>query len=189
MSNMLKPIEIPSGVTAVLAPPRVKVKGPLGEIEREVPGQIEITSERDGRTLRVSRRNNDRQSRALHGTYRALIVNMVQGVTKGFEKKMQVHGTGYSVDVRGDNLVIVAGFTHDLSFTIPKGIKVEIEQKSAQPDNPAKFTVKGIDKETVGQFAANVRAANPPEPYKGKGIRYTDEHVIRKEGKAFGGIE
>jgi len=189
MSNMLKPVELPAGVEAVVKPNHLKLKGPKGELEKDVPHQLELQYEDTERRIRVSRRSNDRRSRCLHGTYRTLLTNMVEGVTKGFEKRMEIHGMGYSVDIRGDQLVLQIGFCHDTVFDIPAEIKVEIEQKNAQPDTPARFVLRAVDKEALGQFAAVVRAARVPEPYKGKGIRYAGEYVARKEGKAFGGIQ
>jgi large subunit ribosomal protein L6 len=125
----------------------------------------------------------------MHGLHRSLLANKVCGVKEGFQKNLEIHGTGYSVTNKGNKLVLSIGFCHDVVFEIPDDIDVEIQQEAAQPDNPAKFAVKGIDKAQVGQFAANIRAVRPPEPYKGKGIRYADEHVRRKEGKAFAGME
>lgn len=189
MSNMLKPIAVPAGVNVEVAGQRVKVKGPLGELQRECPDPLQVSYDASRRLISVQRQGDDRHSRSLHGLYRTLMAGMVEGVTKGFRKSLEIHGTGYSVNQRGNKLVLQAGFCHEVILDVPAGIRVEIQQNAAQPDNPAKFSIQGVDKEQLGQFAANVRAVRPPEPYKGKGIRYADEHVRRKEGKAFAGME
>lgn len=189
MSNANKPIEVPAGAEVEFTPTHVKVKGPLGELERDIPGELKLDYDEPTRRITLSRGGNDRRSRSLHGLYRSLVANMVDGVVKGWQKAMELHGTGYSVNVKGTSLVLQVGFCHEVPLEIPDKIEVEVAQNAAQPDNPAKFLIKGIDKGQVGQFAANVRATRPPEPYKGKGIRYADEHVRRKEGKAFVGTE
>ncbi|MBL7153619.1 MAG: 50S ribosomal protein L6, partial [Phycisphaerae bacterium] len=128
----------------------------------------------------------DRQSKQLHGTMRALIANMVTGVSKGFERTMEIYGTGYNLKEQGGKLVFQVGYCHPVELPIPKGVKVKIDVAATRGnDVPAKFTLSGSDKCVVGQFAAEIRAIRPPEPYKGKGIRYADEHVRRKVGKAF----
>jgi len=139
--------------------------------------------------VKVERRRNGKKVRALHGLHRNLIANMVQGVSSGFSKILEIHGTGFTVNLQGKQLVLKIGFCHDVRFDVPENISVEIERNSAQPGNPARFKLNGIDKHELGQFAANIRKVRPPEPYKGKGIRYADEHVQRKEGKAFAGLE
>ena len=189
MSNMLKPIEVPDGVEVTVGPQSLKLKGPLGEVQGEVPPQLELQYEEGEKAIKVTRRANDRRSRSLHGTYRTVLANLVECVTKGFQRRMEIHGTGYSVDTRGNNLVLQVGFCHEVVFDVPKSVTVEVEQKSAQPDNPARFVLKGTNKEELGQFAADVRAVRPPEPYKGKGIRCEGEYVLRKEGKTFGGLQ
>jgi len=186
---MLKPIEVPAGVEVTVGPQILKLKGPLGEVEGQVPPELELQYDESEKTLRLTRRANDRHSRSLHGTYRSMLANLVEGVTKGFEKRMEIHGTGYSVEVRGDKLVLQIGFCHEVVFEVPKSVTVEVGQKSAQPDNPARFVLRGTGKQELGQFAADVRAARPPEPYKGKGIRCEGEYVLRKEGKTFGGLQ
>ncbi|MGD2175681.1 MAG: 50S ribosomal protein L6, partial [Candidatus Brocadiaceae bacterium] len=145
--------------------------------------------EADDRLLRVRRKHNGRRARALHGLHRSLLANKVEGVVRGFSKDMEVYGTGYSVNLRGNSLVLQVGFCHAVEFELPENTSVEIHQSNAQQDNPARFTISGIDKEALGRFAAKVRAARPPEPYKGKGIRYAGEYVRRKEGKAFTGLQ
>jgi len=185
MSNMNKPLQLPQGVTVTADGAQVKVKGPLGELELKVPQELETHLDQAENLIKVNRHSNDRRSRALNGLYRSLIANMVEGVSKGFQKQMEVHGTGYSVEIRGESLVLQVGYCHEVVFEMPEGIEVEVTQRTAQPDNPARFVVKCADKARLGQFTADVRAARPPEPYKGKGIRYGGEQVRRKEGKAF----
>ena len=185
MSNANKPIQVPAGVEATLASPsHVKVKGPLGEIELDAPSQLKVQYDEAKRLITLTRDSDDRRSRSLHGLYRTLIANMVEGTCKGFQKAMEIHGTGYSVKLRDERLVLQVGFCHEVVFDIPENIQLEVSQNAAQQDNPARFVIKGIDKRQVGQFAAEIRASRPPEPYKGKGIRYTGEQVRRKEGKA-----
>jgi large subunit ribosomal protein L6 len=180
-----KPVEIPEGVKVELAGQIVKVKGPLGETSLNCHPKIKIKI--DGSAVHVANENKaDKFACQLHGTTRALIANMVDGVTKGYQKRMQIFGTGYNVKVQGDKLVMQVGFCNPAEVKIPKGAKVNIETAATKGDEvPAVFTVSGIDKIVVGQLAANIRRVSPPEPYKGKGIRYADERVRRKAGKAF----
>jgi large subunit ribosomal protein L6 len=138
--------------------------------------------------MTVKRNGDDRQSRAFHGLTRSLLANMVEGVTKGFERKLEVYGVGYGVAVQGQTLTITCGKSHPEDLTIPTGVTVEIQTPQARGDtDPARFAVKGADKQLVGEFAARCRRVRPPEPYKGKGVRYADEYVRRKVGKAFAG--
>jgi len=185
----LQPIPVPDAVHVTVQGAGVKVKGKLGELEHEVPPVLELEYEEDARQIHVRRKSENRRARSLHGLHRSLIANNVEGVSKGFSKNLEIYGTGYSVDLRGGTLVMQVGFCHEVTFELPGNIDVDIQQTNAQQDNPAKFAVKGIDKEKVGRFAATVRAVRPPEPYKGKGIRYTGEYVRRKEGKAFTGLQ
>jgi len=189
MSNMSKPVAVPETVEVELSPGRLRLKGPLGESERTIPPALEVHYDAERRLVSVRRTGEDRSSRALQGLYRTLVANMVQGVSSGFRKALEVHGTGYNVNLQGRKLVLQVGFSHEVVFEVPEGLDVEIEQNTAQPNNPARFAIKGTDKEKVGQFAADVRAIRPPEPYKGKGIRYAGEHVRRKQGKAFAGLQ
>jgi large subunit ribosomal protein L6 len=183
-----QPIALPEAVEVTLAGSHLTVKGALGVLEHEVPGMLGVECADDQRTIEVRRRNDSRRARAMHGLHRTLIANKVQGVAVGFAKRLEIHGTGYSAELRGESLVLQIGFCHEVVFPLPGGISVDIEQRAAQPGNPARFVVRGIDKEQVGQFAAKVRAIRRPEPYKGKGIRYEGEYVRRKEGKAFTGL-
>lgn len=182
-----QPIEVPAAVDVNLAGSKIKIKGPLGELEHEFPPGITVAFDKDAKAIQVDRRRNDRQSRAFHGLHRSLIANMVEGVTQGFEKKLELYGTGYSANMRGKDLVLQVGFCHEVVVQMPAGITAQVEQTNAQLDRPATFSVKGADKYLVGQMAASIRDIRPPEPYKGKGIRYSGEYVRRKEGKAFTG--
>jgi large subunit ribosomal protein L6 len=148
---------------------------------------ISVKVDDAGKTIDVQNPTpNERRGKELHGTMRALVANMVTGVSKGFERKMEVYGTGYNVKEQGGKLVLQIGFCHPVELAIPKGVKVNIDVAATRGnDIPAKFTVTGVDKCCLGQFAADIRKVRPPEPYKGKGIRYADEQVQRKVGKAF----
>jgi len=182
-----KPIEIPAGVKVELKARHIKVSGPLGSLEMDCHPQITVKVDESAGSIIVQNKHpNVRQCRQLHGTMRALIANMVEGVSKGFEKKMEIYGTGYNVKQQGDKLVLQVGFCHPVELAIPKGIKVDIQTPATRGNEiPAVFKLSGVDKHLVGQFAADIRKVRPPEPYKGKGIRYADEHVRRKVGKAF----
>lgn len=165
---------IPEGVTITEENNVVTVKGPKGELTTNLAANISIKVE--GNTLEVLRSNDNNDTKTMHGTINALINNMMTGVTKGFEKGLEIIGVGYRFTLKGNVLVVSAGYSHPVEMEIPEGITVEV------PSN-TEVTVKGIDKVLVGEFAANIRKVRQPEPYKGKGIRYKDEHVRRKEGK------
>jgi large subunit ribosomal protein L6 len=182
-----KVIGIPEGVKIEHKGLCIKVEGPLGKLQMDCHPRIKVRVESsEGKIFVENDRPRDRQNRQLHGTMRALIANMVTGVSKGFEKKMEIYGTGYSVKEEGGKLVLQVGFCHLVERVIPKGLKVTIETGATRGnDVPARFTLSGIDKRLLGQFAADIRKLRPPEPYKGKGIRYADEQVRRKVGKAF----
>lgn len=182
-----KPIEIPKGVTVEQKGLTIKVSGPLATLEMQCHPKIKVEIDKTaGVTAVVNENPNDRECKQLHGTMRALIANMVIGVTRGFERKMQIFGTGYNLKEEGGKLVFQIGFCHPVALPIPKGIKVSIDVAATRGnDVPAKFLLSGPDKCVLGQFASEIRAIRPPEPYKGKGIRYADEHVRRKVGKAF----
>jgi large subunit ribosomal protein L6 len=183
-----QPILLPEKVEVAVSGSRLTVKGALGELTHQLPDMLDVSCSSERRWVEVRRKEDSRQARAMHGLHRSLIANKVLGVSAGFSRRLEVHGTGYSLELRGKSLVLQVGFTNDVVIDLPAGISVNVEQRSAQADMPARFTVKGIDKEAVGQFAAKVRAVRPPEPYKGKGIRYEGEYVRRKEGKAFTGL-
>jgi large subunit ribosomal protein L6 len=168
------PVEIPSGVEVAIAGRTLTAKGRLGELKLELTDQIEAKIE--GNKLAVSPRGNSAPARMMWGTTRALVANMVKGVSTGYEKSMEITGTGYRAAVQGKNLVINLGFSHDVVYPIPPGITISCER-------PTAIKVAGVDKRQVGQVAAEIREWRPPEPYKGKGVRYTDETIRRKEGK------
>lgn len=182
-----KPIELPKGVKVELKGQQVKVSGPLGSLDMDCHPCIKVTVDGSGNQIEVvNPQPDDRMSKQLHGTMRALLANMVTGVSKGFAQKMEIYGTGYSVKDQGGKLVFQVGYCHSVELPIPKGVKVTIDVPATRGnDVPAKFSLSSMDKCVLGQFAANIRRVRPPEPYKGKGIRYADEHIQRKMGKAF----
>lgn len=168
------PVEIPQGVQVALSGDLLTVKGKLGEMKLPITDQVETKV--DGNKVVVAPRGNARQARMMWGTTRANIANMVRGVSAGYSRSMEITGTGYRAAVQGKNLVLNLGFSHDVIFPIPDGIKITCER-------PTAVKVEGTDKRLVGQVAAEIRGFRPPEPYKGKGVRYTDETIRRKEGK------
>jgi large subunit ribosomal protein L6 len=165
---------MPAGVSVSISPGRVMVNGPLGELTQQVPQRIKV-EETDGQLI-VTRPTERGEDRALHGLTRSLVANMVEGVTKGFSKTLEIQGVGYRAAMRGTDLELNVGYSHSVVKKAPQGITFEVPQ-------PTQVIVKGIDKQKVGQVAAEVRAVRPPEPYKGKGIRYEGEYVRRKVGK------
>jgi large subunit ribosomal protein L6 len=169
-----KPIELPSGVMVALSPGRVQVNGPLGELSQTVPARMQI--EKTDALVVVTRPTERGEDRALHGLTRTLIANMVEGVTKGFEKHLEIQGVGYRAQLKGSDLELAVGFSHAVTVKPRDGITFEVP-------TPTQIVVRGIDKQKVGQTAAEIRKVRPPEPYKGKGIRYRDEQVRRKVGK------
>ncbi|MET3684018.1 large subunit ribosomal protein L6 [Alkalibacillus flavidus] len=170
----LKPIEIPSDVEVSVDGNVVTVKGPKGELSRTIHGEMDVTI--DGQELTVVRPSEKQKHRAIHGTTRSNIANMIEGVHKGFEKALEVHGVGYRAQMQGDKLVVNAGYSHPVEIDPIDGVDIEC------PSN-TRIVIKGIDKEKVGAAAANIRSIRTPEPYKGKGLRYENEHVRTKEGK------
>ncbi len=168
------PITIPSGVSVDLELPTVTVKGPKGTLTQDVPTICDINMEGD--TIKVTRSVETRESRAMHGLTRTLIANMVHGVTEGFVKELEIVGVGYKAETKGTTVVLTLGFSHPINYEIPEGITVETPE-------PTKVKVSGIDKQKVGQVAADIRGFRPPEPYKGKGVKYIDELIQRKAGK------
>ena len=169
-----KPVVLPKGVTVTVSGPRIQVKGPKGELNRVMHPDMTMTVEGDHVT--VKRPSDEKRHKALHGLTRALIQNMVDGVTKGFAKTLELQGVGYKAEPKPYGVNLVVGFSHQVPFHAPKGIKLTV-------DNGVIVKVEGSDKELVGQVAAEIRAVRPPEPYKGKGIRYQGEPVRRKAGK------
>ena len=171
----LKPITIPAGVDVNVNGTTVTVQGPNGTLSMDAHPNMTVSIE--GSEVIVSRPNDDKENRSLHGLTRTLIHNMIVGVTEGFKKNLEVNGVGYRVQMQGNNLVMNLGFSHQVTMEAPEGIKVECPSANA-------IVISGADKQMVGQFAAQVREKRPPEPYKGKGIKYAEEHIRRKEGKA-----
>ena len=169
------PIDLPSGVDAKVDGSQVEVSGPKGSLDLTVADKISASV--DGGVLTVSRSDEERETRALHGLTRALLNNMVIGVSEGYRKELQAVGVGYRAALQGKQLTLQVGFSHPVQLEAPAGIEFDVPE-------PTKIIVTGIDKQQVGQVAANIRAVRPPEPYKGKGIRYVDEYVRRKAGKA-----
>jgi large subunit ribosomal protein L6 len=170
------PVPVPSNVDVSIEGQAVTVKGPKGQLQHVVAVPIAVARSEEG-SVEVKRPNDERQSRSLHGLTRTLIANMVLGVTEGYEKKMEIHGTGYRVAARGRDLEFALGYSHSITIKAPEGISFTIE-------NPTRFAVQGIDKQLVGEIAANIRKLRKPDPYKGKGVRYAGEQIRRKVGKA-----
>ncbi|MBL8880331.1 MAG: 50S ribosomal protein L6 [Phycisphaerales bacterium] len=188
-----KPVSVPSSVKVAIKGQEVSLSGPKGALAWTAPNRVAV--KQDGTTLVVTRVDDEKQSRALHGLTRALLANMVKGVAEGYEQKLEIYGTGYSCKIQGTQLHLNLGFMGrgvgkpaQFMIDIPKGLTIEIEAPQARGENePAKFTVRGPDKQMVGQFSAEVRKLRKPEPYKGKGVRYSGEYVRRKAGKVFAG--
>ncbi len=170
-----RPIEIPKKVTVKINGQHIAVKGPKGELERVLPALVEVKQE--GETLLVRRENDSRTARERHGLCRTLVANMVEGVAKGFEKRLQILGVGYRAQAQGSKLTLNVGYSKPVEMTMPKGIQVQVEKGNTD------LIISGIDKEVVGNISAQIRDVRPPEPYKGKGIRYLGEMVRRKAGK------
>ncbi|MCK4885855.1 MAG: 50S ribosomal protein L6 [Planctomycetes bacterium] len=180
-----KPIDIPAGVTVEQKGLVFKAKGPNGESQVDCNPVVKVVVA--GSVISVLNETpEDKFANKMHGTMRALIANVITGVSKGFTRKMEIFGTGYNLKEQGNKLVFQVGFCHPVEMVMPKGIKVKIDVPATRGNEvPAKFTLLGVSKDVLGQFAADIRKIRPPEPYKGKGIRYADEHVRRKVGKAF----
>jgi large subunit ribosomal protein L6 len=169
-----KPVPIPAGVTARLEGQLIAIKGSKGELNFTAPDDVEVKIE--GKAVHVTPRREDKRAQAMWGTARARIQNLVVGVTQGFEKKLEINGVGYKAAIAGKNLQLSLGFSHDVIYPIPQGVTITAPK-------PTEITVAGIDKRQVGQIAAEIRAFRGPEPYKGKGVKYVDEFIFRKEGK------
>ncbi len=175
MSRVAKnPVVVPSGVEVTLVAGEVSVKGPLGTLKQALSGDVSVV--REGDSLLCKAQNDSMQANAMSGTVRALLANMVQGVSKGFERKLNLVGVGYRAQAAGDTLNLTLGFSHPVAYKMPAGIKVETPTQT-------EIVLKGADKQRVGQVAAEIRAFREPEPYKGKGVRYSDEVVVLKETK------
>jgi large subunit ribosomal protein L6 len=169
-----KAVPIPSGVTANVEGQTVKMKGPKGALQLVL--HDDVTVKLDSGAIKVDPRNETKRARSLWGTSRTLVANLVTGVTKGFERKLEITGVGYRAAVQGKNLQIALGYSHDIVYPIPEGITIAAAK-------PTEITITGIDKQKVGQVAAEIRGFRPPEPYKGKGVKYAGEYIFRKEGK------
>jgi large subunit ribosomal protein L6 len=169
-----KPVAIPGGVTAAIDGQEVKVKGPKGELRHVLVDQVIAKSGEDG--IEIAMREDTKEARAMWGMSRTLVANLVTGVTDGFTKKLEITGVGYRAAVQGQALQLQLGHSHDINYAIPKGIEVKCPK-------PTEIEISGIDKQQVGQVAAEIRRFRPPEPYKGKGVRYAGEYILRKEGK------
>jgi large subunit ribosomal protein L6 len=172
-----KPIPVPAGVEIKIEGQTVKVKGPKGELQQTIREQITVAQE--GSELVVTRENDEREAKALHGLSRTLVANMIVGVTDGYKKSLEINGTGYRVAAKGSDLEFALGFSHPVLVQAPAGIAFSVER-------PTLFHISGIDKQLVGEIAANIRKIRPPEPYKGKGVKYVGEVIRRKAGKAGG---
>lgn len=173
------PVPIPSGVTVDISDTLLKVKGPKGELSQFLLPEVKLSKE--GETVVVSRINDEKISRSRHGLMRSLLANMIQGVNEGFQKKLEVEGVGFKVNLSGNTLKLALGYSHEIEYVAPDSIELAVDGNT--------ITVSGIDKQQVGQIAAEIRALKKPEPYKGKGIRYEDEQILRKAGKAAAGGE
>lgn len=188
MGNQLIPV--PSGVKATVSGRTVSVEGPKGRLSYEHRPEVTVTLEDSAKVIKVRRRDDSRASRAFHGLTRALVANMVEGVSKGYEKTLEIYGAGFNVKQEGKQLALNVGYANTVRHEIPMGVVVEVKVPQSRTDTtPAVLTISGADKQVVGQFAATVRQTQKPEPYKGKGIRYQGEHVRRKAGKAFGAVK
>ena len=169
-----KAVAIPSGVTASVEGQTVKVKGPKGALQVVLPD--DVVAKMEGANVKVDPRNETKRARSMWGTSRTLVNNLVTGVTKGFERKLDITGVGYRASVQGKNLQLALGYSHDVAYPIPEGIAIVTPK-------PTEILISGIDRQKVGQVAAEIREFRKPEPYKGKGVRYSDEYIFRKEGK------
>jgi len=169
-----RPVSVPSGVTAAVEGQTVKMKGPKGQLQFVVHDDVEVKF--DNGAISVAPRFETKRARALYGTSRAQVANLVEGVTKGFEKKLEIVGVGYRAALQGKNLQLALGFSHDVVYSVPEGISIAVPK-------PTEIVVSGNDFQRVGQVAAEIRGYRPPEPYKGKGVKYADEFIFRKEGK------
>lgn len=177
-----QPIAIPAGVEVSVSGRTVTVKGPKSSspLVKEVHSNLTVEHDQEKKEVRISRPDDERLNRSLHGLWRSLIANMIEGVTKGYEKTLKIEGLGYQAELNGTTVVLSVGFANKIKLTAPEGVEVKL-------NDPTVIVVSGVDKQKVGQFAAEIRRARPPEPYKGKGVRYMDETPRRKEGKSFTG--
>ncbi len=183
-----QPVPLPSGVKVQLDGANIDIAGPKGSLSWSHPEGVSVSHDAKGNVITVTRASDNARARAFHGMTRALINNMVVGVTAGYAIKMEIYGTGYGCKEAGQSLELNVGYSHTVKLAIPAGVKVDIEVPATRGDDtPAKLTVSGIDKQAVGQFARSIKDVRKPEPYKGKGVRYAGEKIRRKAGKAFAG--
>ncbi len=183
-----QPVLIPDGVKVTIKDRCVSVEGPVGKLKWTHRPEIDVQLDQGGKSLVVTRHSEDRMSRSLHGLTRSLIANMVLGCKTGYLKAMEVYGVGYGVQCQAGKVTLNVGKSHPEVFDVPAGVTVEVQTPQARGETePARFTIKGADKQAVGELAARVRKSRPPEPYKGKGVRYAGEYIRRKAGKAFAG--
>ncbi len=183
-----RPIAIPDGVKVNVSGRTVTAEGPKGRLSMELRPEVDVSVDEDASELTVTPRDDGRDTKSYHGMTRSLLANIVEGVTNGFTRQLEVYGVGYGVQLQGRKLSVTAGCSHPLIFDVPEGLEVTVDVAQARGDEqPARFTISGVDKQAVGEFAADIRKTRPPEPYKGKGIRYAGEQVRRKVGKAFAG--
>ncbi|MFP4104685.1 MAG: 50S ribosomal protein L6 [Phycisphaerae bacterium] len=182
------PVPIADGVKISVSGQTVSVEGSVAKLSFDFRPEVSVNVDEDNKQVIVERRDDERLSKSLHGLTRSLINNMIIGCSQGFERKLEVYGVGYGVQVQGKQLTLTVGKSHPEILEVPDGITVDVQTPQARGDNdPARFSVKGADKQMVGEFAARCRRVRTPEPYKGKGVRYSDEYVRRKVGKAFAG--
>ncbi len=182
-----QPIEVPAGVTVEVKGQLIKVASSTATLTWEAHVKVKVEYDSEGKQILVTRVDDERLSRSLHGTTRALIANMIEGVSKGYKKELEVYGTGYGVKQAGKDIELTVGTAKPFKLEVPAGVTVEITTPNARGnDTPAAFSISGPDKQAVGQFAAKCKKVRPPEPYQGKGIRYKGERIVRKVGKAFG---
>ena len=181
-----KPISVPAGVKLNIAAQTITVEGPKGKLSFTARREVQVKFDKASGQVEVTRQDDARQRRALHGLTRALVANMVHGVTEGYSKTLEIYGTGYGVKMQGKKVAVNVGFANIVEFDVSQDLQVDIQTPQSRSDTqPAIFTISGADKQKVGDLAARIRRTKKPEPYKGKGIRYKDEHVRRKAGKAF----
>ena len=183
-----KPVPIPNGIKVAVSGQTINVEGPKGKLSWSFRPEMSVRIDDATKSVVVERNDDERLSRSLHGLTRSLIANMVEGCANGYTRALEVYGVGYGVQLVGTKLTLAVGKSHPVAFELPAGLKVEVQVPQARGETePAKFTITGADKQVVGEFAAQIRRSRPPEPYKGKGVRYTGEYVRRKVGKAFAG--
>ena len=183
-----KPIPVADGAKVSVKGRTVSAEGPKGKLSWTHRAEVGVQVDEARKLIVVTRKNDDRLCRSLHGLTRSLVANMIEGCVKGFSKGLEVYGVGYGVQLQGAKFVLTCGLSHPTVFEVPAGLTVEVTAPQARgASEPARFAIHGADKQAVGQFAARIRKVRPPEPYKGKGVRYVDEHVRRKVGKAFVG--